>query len=448
MFVAPRGVCAEPQTATVKEGGFVAEAQAQGRYTAASNGSVTVELDGYAGTLEVAEVLVTHGRVSRGQAILRLDAPELDEQLTKAREALAKAELGLAWAKQEQAIGKQEQAIAAERRALAWKDAVSDNKAWEAFGKADQYLSAKLDIQQSEARVADEQEELNQLEKLYKDAKLASRTQDIVLERARRRLAVSKQRLEMARRNSKQMLEVLLPRQERDAANRLRWLEIEHKHAVVRAEIVREKQAQALDTAEQAVEEAREVVKNLESDAKALLVVAPAEGVLTPVGLKAGDVVKNGQTLAFVEDAAKGELVLTVEAQDLRVVGEGDRVEVRWQAFAEVESAGTIKQVAWQGEASGADDAKYRVTIGLDNVDQVIRPGMLADVRFTRPLENSSLSIPANTIIEWDKHEAYCWVKAGDDFERRKIVLGATSDERLQVLRGLKAGDEIRVSAE
>ncbi len=434
----------QPQTEEVEQGAFTAEVRGNGRYTATRLAQVTVELDAYTGKLEVAEVLAEQGRVSRGQPVLRLTAPDLDEQLDNARRALERAERGLAWAQQEQAISKAEAEQAAEQRRLAWADRQSDHKAWQAFQKADQYLDAKLDMQQYEARVADEQEELNQLEKLYKDAKLASRTQDIVLERARRQLAVSLQRLEMAERSNNRVVEVIIPRRDRDEQNALRYVETQHKHAELRAKITREKQDQSVESATRAVEDAREALADLQADQQSLTLEAPAGGVLVPIDLKPGDTVSNRQAIATLDDDTAGELKMTIQARDLRVLAEGAEVTVRWHAFGEVETAGTVERIDWQGQAAGERGAQYGVTITLDEVDTRIRPGMTADVRFTQPLTDQTLSVPQSA-VGTDEQGTYCMVKTDAGFERRDIVTGATNTERIQILKGLKAGEEVRV---
>lgn len=431
----------------VEQGGFVAEATGQGRYAADPLAPVQLELERYAGPLEVAEVLVSHGQVSKGQPILKLKAQKLAEQTDDARQSLQRATQSLAWTQQEQAMGEKERVLAAERRTLEREDTEVDFKNWEKFGKADRYLSAELSLQRSEASFADEEQELQQLEELYEGAKLASRTQDIVLDRARRRLKMSQKYLEMTRRQSDVQINVLLPREERDWANRMRWLTINQDHAQQRDKIARQRQALALEQATQAVDDAQEALDELKADAEALQLVAPAGGVMTALGLKPGDKVTSKQVLAQVHSAGRGKLELTVSAADLRVIREGDRAEVNWRAFGEVQSQGTVTLIAWQGEAAGNTDTKYRVTLELDNVDSVIRPGMLAEVVFKKPLENQTLSVPVDAVAR-DEDGAYCMVRVGEGFERRAVVTGAGNDQRVQVLRGLTKGDEVRVPAE
>jgi len=433
-------------TAKAEEGGFEAQVTVTGRFAADVLAELRYDAQRYAGELEVAEVMVTHGRVSSGQPVLRLEAPDLEDALADARDALDKADLKLAWARKQAQITDAEQQVAAKRRELEWADLESDYERWESFGKDDAYTQARLTMQRQEDRHADEAQELKQLEQLYKNAKLASRTQDVVLERARRDLEVSKTYLEIARRAHKVQMDVTLPRRERDWDNRVRWTEMQHAHAAWQAEVAQQQQVWAVQSAQDALELAQEAVAELERDAAALTIKAQAGGVLSALGLEVGDKVSAGQTFATLYDPAKGTIDAELSAEDLRVVQEGDAVQITWVPFGEIESAGTVQRIAWQGKAGGAGQTSYALAVDVDNVAPMIRPGMAADLRVARPMENSTLSVPADAVAT-DDRGAYCMVKRGDDFVRREVVAGASNATRTQIIKGLSAGETVRVPA-
>ena len=439
---------AEPafEVAQAKQGAFEAHVGVQGRYAADTLGEVGFEAKRYTGELEVAEVLVSHGKVAAGQAVIRLKAPDMDEQLEDAREALAKAKLQSEWAKKEAEIAGAERAVAAERRKLSLADTLSAHQRWDEFGKADAYRQAKLGMQRQEDRYADEAQELKQLEELYDGAKLASRTQDVVLGRARRSLAVSKQYLEIARRSHKVDMEKTLPNQERDMDNALRWMQAEHANAAWRAEVAKIQQAWALDAAREAFEDAEEALAELETDAASLEVKAEQAGVMTAIGLETGDPVKSAKALATVYSSSKGALKASLPTRDLRIVQEGAQVEVAWDWFDELASAGKVARIAWQGQAGGATDASYEVTIDVGDVPAMIRPGMTAKIKVKKQLGNDALSVPKDAVAS-DDQGSYCMVKVGDGFERRAVSVGAGNDELVQIVKGLSAGESVRVPA-
>ena len=430
----------------VAEGAFEAQATLQGRYTAESLGHVSFDAERYAGELLVAEVLVTHGKVDAGQVVLKLEAPDMAEQLDDAREALYKAKLKYEWAQKESKIAEADRAVAAERRKLSLADTLSAHKRWDAFGKADAYQQAELQMQAREDRFADDTQELKQLEELYDGAKLASRTQDVVLGRARRSLKSSKQYLEIARRSHKVQMQETLPNQQRDMDNALRWMQAEYKNAAWREQVAAIQQEWSLDAARDAFDDADEALAELAKDADLLEIKAEQAGVMTRIGLKTGDKAQAGQVFANVFDPSKGTIKASLSAKDLRVVKEGDSVEVAWQWFDEFASTGKVTHIAWQGQASGAAEASYDVTIEVDKVAEMIRPGMKANITATRSLGDKTISVPKDSVAS-DDQGAYCMVQVGGDFERRAVSVGAGNAERVQIIKGLSVGDAIRVPA-
>ena len=435
------------EAANVTQGPLEAHASVQGRYAADELGEINLETERYTGELEVVEVLVSHGKVDAGQTVLKLQAPDLDEQLTDARDALSKARLRLKWAKKEAQIAEAERAVAAERRKLAMTDTLATHQRWDEFVKKDTYRQAEMQLESRENRYADEAQELKQLEELYDGAKLASRTQDVVLGRARRSLALSKAYLEIARRNHKVQMQTALPNQERDMDNRLRWMQAEHANAAWREEVATVQQEWALESAREAFEDAEEAVAELEKDKASLSAIkAEQAGVMTAIGLEPGDKVKAGQALAKLYAQDKGTVKASLPTKDLRVVQEGDRAEVRWVWFDEAATDGTVSHIAWQGQAGGATDANYEVTIEVDNVAAMIRPGMAAEIKITEQLGDDTLSVPADAVAS-DDDGTYCMVKVGDDFERRAVSVGAGNDQRIQIMKGLSAGESVRVPA-
>lgn len=438
---------ADHEVAPVTRGSFDAHATMQGRYTADSAGEIKIETERYNGELKVAEILLSHGRVDAGQVILKLEAPDLEEQLTDARDALGKAKLRYEWAQKELKIAEVERAVADEKRKLSLADTLSAHQRWDEFGKADAYRRAEMMMQSRENHFADEAQELKQLEELYDGAKLASRTQDVVLGRARRSLAESKESIEIARRKHKVQIKVTLPNQQRDMDNKLRWMKSDQTNAAWRAKVASIQQVWSLDASRETFENAKEAVAELEADASALVIKADEAGVMTAINLRPGDKVSVNQSLAKVFNASKGTLKASVSTKDLRIVQEGDQAAVAWDWFGEFSTTGKVRHLAWQGTAGGATDANYDVTIDVANIAETIRPGMTAKITVSKQLADDTLSVPADAVAG-DDEGTYCMVKVGDTFERRAVSPGASNDKRVQIIKGLKAGESVRVPAE
>lgn len=434
------------ETAMVERGGFTAEVRGEGRYTADTLGTIAYEPDAYSGELVVAEVVTPQGRVSPGGVILRLEAPDMAERLEDAERALKLAEDRMRWSQQEREMSDIEQAASRALRQQSLADLEASVLRWEDFGKDDAYTGARLQMESTEASLADATEELRQLEQLYEGARLASRTQDIVLERARRRLAMQETMAEINRRNHDVTMNITLPNRERDLMQRLERQRTEAAHAERRLAIAEERQAIEDAAAERSLEDTREVVENLRADAESLALTSDTGGVIaSAITLKPGDNVSARQTLATLQAHDRGSIIMTIDANDLRTLREGDTVDIRWRPFGEVATTGTVRTIAWQGSGSGSTTI-YAVTVDVNEVADVVRPGMLADITATRDLDNA-LSVPADAVTR-DAEGAYVMLQDGDTFTRRNVVTGATNADRVQIIQGLEPGDTVRASAE
>ncbi|MBI5364166.1 MAG: hypothetical protein HZA53_13380 [Planctomycetes bacterium] len=75
---------------------------------------------------------------------------------------------------------------------------------------------SKLDLEQSVQRRTEQQQELDELEAMYKQEELATLTKELVLSRGRKSLEFAKRALELRTRNIEQSTNVELPRKERE----------------------------------------------------------------------------------------------------------------------------------------------------------------------------------------------------------------------------------------
>lgn len=436
-----QAVQAQPVAVVAERRDLTATFRATGRYEAAVLGELRFDPEAYAGKLVVTEVLSVGGRVSAGEPVLRLEAVELEDQFEEARFKVAQAERQLDWARTERELFQAEQVIARERAELALADREQDWDLWQDVNKADRYRSAELDLERYEARLADEEEELRQLEALYAGAKLASQTQDIVLERARRSLAEMRERLAIARREHEQTVEVALPRQERDLQNTLGWQRLQREHAATRMRIQLQQHTASVESAARALDRATQQVEKLELDREGLVLLAEHEGVVTGLDLKPGDTVQPRQTLATLYTATPDAVSLAVPAGDLRLLGIGDRVQVRCAAFGEFASPGVVESIDWAGSTTGKD-ATFPATVRVEDLAPQVRPGMTAILTAEMTVQDA-LVLPRSA-IKSDDRGSYVTVITDDGEGRRDILVGASNDDWAQVVHGLEAGERVK----
>ncbi len=207
-------------------------------------------------------------------------------------------------------------------------------------------------------------------------------------------------------------------------------------------------------------------------------VVARFPGPVRAVHAGVGDVVKAGQTLAVIEsnvslsdyavsapfagtvlarNAAVGDLAgaaplfeiadLSRLWVDLHLFGADAQhilagLPVTVTRLSDGATATTRLDRVLPGTATASQSTVARAT--LDNADGLWRPGAAVRARVTVSEQPVALMLPL-TALQRFRDRDVAFLRVGDDFEVRPLKLGRRDGRRVQVLEGLKAGDEVVV---
>jgi GAF domain-containing protein/biotin carboxyl carrier protein len=128
----------------------------------------------------------------------------------------------------------------------------------------------------------------------------------------------------------------------------------------------------------------------LQTEADALVVRAPAAGIVLTPRLEEGigSHREAGEPVAWIGDAEWAEIRLRVAQHDIGAVREGDRVRVRAAARPDVRYEGLVQAISPLADDLNGQPV-YTVRALLDNRDSALRPGMSAAARILtepRPL--------------------------------------------------------------
>lgn len=433
-------IAGNPSFHRVSSGEMVLSSERDGTLEASARSAVRVVPRAYGGPMVVREVLKRGGRVKAGEVILRLEGVSIEDELRAAREALEDQRLRLAWAQREQAIQKESAAIRLEQAEKSKADADRALMIFNDFEGPKMLRSAELGFQNHEFNVADQKEELSQLESMYKGTTLATDTKDIVLQRAQRGLKMAEQWLEIAKGDRKVSTEFNYPARKRDVGDAARWAAIELEHARISTSIAEARKASEVLSAERAVRDSEARLAKLEADQQLLEVTAPSDGVLTPFDLQPGDMIGSRQAFAQVCSPESLEVKLSVPPEDLRVLAVGSAVRV---AAAGLPDSAVDAKVTEIGEMASADGT-VPVRIALAERHPLFRVGMKCRVHAEQSLERT-LSAPKSAVTT-ERGRSVVQVRKGESVEAREVKIGASQGDWVQILSGVSEGDEIVVS--
>lgn len=169
-------------------------------------------------------------------------------------------------------------------------------------------------------------------------------------------------------------------------------------------------------------------------------VSTPISGVVLARNAEVGSVAAEGTTLFEVADLSTLWVDLHVFGFDAQHIRAGSPVTLtRISDGAQAET--TLERVL-PGTATASQSTVARAVIA--NADGQWRPGSAITARVTVDRQPAELVVPVAALQrfrDWD----VVFVRVGDAYEVRPIKLGKRDAQRVEVLSGLKAGDQVVV---
>jgi Cu(I)/Ag(I) efflux system membrane fusion protein len=172
---------------------------------------------------------------------------------------------------------------------------------------------------------------------------------------------------------------------------------------------------------------------------------APQDGVVSDLPVREGMYIKPAMRAMTLADLSSVWLLAEVFERQAAWVHTGDAAQMRLPYLP-----GRV----WRGDVEyiyPSLDAKTRtlkVRLRFDNPDESLKPNMYANIRlFGAPRENI-LTIPLEALIRTGGKERVIVAKGEGRFDAREITTGVESGDRVEVLDGLAAGEEVVVSGQ
>lgn len=177
---------------------------------------------------------------------------------------------------------------------------------------------------------------------------------------------------------------------------------------------------------------------------KTLTLRAPMSGVVVEKAVLAGQKIMAGETLFRVADLRTVWVEGEIFERDLASIRPGVRVEVEFPAYPGEVHRGTLSYVYPTVDPA---TRTTRVRIALPNAALRLRPGLYATIRLPGAIRTGVVTIPRSAVLATGKR-VIAFVRTTDGMlTPREVVTGLTSDDRVEVLSGLRAGEVVVASA-
>jgi HlyD family secretion protein len=242
----------------------------------------------------------------------------------------------------------------------------------------------------------------------------------------------------------------------------------ETKQTAYQVEVARHKSA--MDQ----VQQARAALRQARADLSRTTIYAPMSGTISALNKEQGEIALGSQfqkdVILIVADLSTMEAEVNVDENDIMSVAVGQPAEIEVDALPNQTLKGVVSEIASSANSAGAgttdQKTEFQIKIAITDPPKTLRPGMTASASIITKTNDNALSVPlqsvaARTVDQLTKKgekrkEAESRFKADRDgfveivfcVENGKAVAkqvntGIQSDELIEVLEGLREGDEV-----
>jgi multidrug efflux pump subunit AcrA (membrane-fusion protein) len=173
---------------------------------------------------------------------------------------------------------------------------------------------------------------------------------------------------------------------------------------------------------------------------KPLEIKAPIDGAVTARDRAIGELADKDTAIYTISDPSDLWVIAEIKEQDLAAVKVGQAASFQVLAYPSEVFQGEIVRLGNQIEK---DSRTLEARIETSNAEGKLKPGMFAEVEITTSVLNDVLVI-SDRALQSDGDAQVVFVALGQNrFEKRSVGLGMEQMGRVQVLEGLKPGEEL-----
>jgi len=182
------------------------------------------------------------------------------------------------------------------------------------------------------------------------------------------------------------------------------------------------------------------LVESPELLGKALELKAPIDGVIIERTATAGELVDKGKAIYTISDPSQLWAIAEVNERDIAAVKLGQDAAFTTLAYPDEKFHGKVVLIGNQVEA-GSRTVEARIAVG--NADGRLKPGMFADVEIVTTMLDNVLLIPDRALETEGENQIVFVALDGNRFEKRVVKLGLEQSGRVQILDGVKVGENV-----
>lgn len=169
------------------------------------------------------------------------------------------------------------------------------------------------------------------------------------------------------------------------------------------------------------------------------IIRAPYDGLISEKCVSVGRYMKKGDKVATLVRVDPLRIELTVPEGAVAAVRKGQKVSFTVQSYPDRQFEGAI---AYIGPSVRAESRALVAEAIVPNPKITLQPGLFATAHIELPAVRPSVLVPASAVRN-EGGVSKLFVAKGDRAEIRIVQVGRDADGRLEILRGLAAGEPV-----
>ena len=447
-----------PTTYTVKKGPLKITVDLDGIFEAQTVHEIIVKPEEW--NALVVESAVPHGaQVRKGDVLLTLDTEKLDHAIADLRTELKLSEVAAKQSEDQLQSLEKTTPLDLEASRRAARVAEEDRKYFFDVERSFTLKATDFSLKLAEQAMENEEEELHQLEKMYKADDITEETEEIVLKRARDSVEKAKFTVDYMKLNRDQALKFSIPRMDDTVKESARRKSLDWEKNKIELPLAVQKQRLELERLRVQRERAEDKLKNLLADRELMTVKSPVDGIVyygRSVRGRVSDSTNMADSLRRNGAIMPNQVVMTVvrprpmfirataPEEQLHHLRPGLKGVATPAGYPDLKLPATIDDVSDVPTAPGSFDARLHVV--LDRGAKWLMPGMTCKVKLVPYLKKNAIAVPpkAVTTDELDDRKHFVQVLDKDGKPKKlAVTLGEKTDKQVEILKGLTEGDKV-----
>ena len=460
-----RAKAATGGTVKVEKGPFKAVLNLKGVFAPAEKSELAVRTEAWGGgphggaPLVVVSTVEPGTAVKKGDVLVRLQLDKIDQAVRDTEYELRTGEVAIRLAEEELPILE---------RSTPLELATAERNKREADQDLRRYLEIDLPLARESAdnmlknaryRLEYAQEELKQLQKMYRSKDLTEETEEIILKRQRHQVEMAEFYLKSEKIDHERTLKISLSRREQNAKDNAEKQTLALQKARTTLQLSVNQKRLALEKLKYEHGKSAERLAQLKKDREQMTVQAPADGIVYygryhdgqwTSSAVAGKLVRGGQLMP-------DEVILTVvSARPLLVHTSVDEKDLHWikkgfkgvavpAGYPDLRLAAELTERSNVPRAGGGFAAVFKVDAAeAAEAAEAVVPGMSCTVKLVPFRKDTALTLPSSAVFCDDDEEHYVYL--ANNKHKTVVKVGKTANDRIEILDGLSEGSIVLTS--